>query len=158
MIPDNQLARGIQSRSVCGLVAESRPDTFLFTFFSPSFSSWNKNSLRWNLYPGEIYMLVQKCSNTFLFNFFSNFFLRIIWNAYKKKSLKSEQHFLFASILMTFFCLTKPMGLRPTQNRNNVLIFFILFFIFLKSSETYANPSLNEIGAKLFFFYRKIDL
>ena len=65
--------------------------------------------------------------------------------------------FLFAPILMTFFLHTFQVILKKINPKNVVEKLYGLFFhriyfiVFLESSETCADPSLNEIGAKLNF-------
>jgi len=56
---------------------------------------------------------------------------------------------------MTFrIFFIKNLSKKTISQRNSIEFFF---FVFLESSEMYADRSLNEIGAKLIFFSRKIS-
>ena len=77
----------------------------------------------------------------------------MIFDSYAKKcSLNSEQHFFSAPIFLNNFLHMFQMILRKNKFlrkkwKNIFRHFFNIFFaIFLESSETYVDPSLNEIG------------
>ena len=97
--------------------------------------------------------------NLFLPKFFFYFFFLESSETYAKKFHKNQSNNYF---LLRFWFKKMFIRFRLFLKEKNYWIFFRkfissdFFFMFLESSETYADPSLNEIGAKLFFFSRKI--